>query len=406
MADFFTVGESFTYYQDRTYTVVPTAASTQNAITFATFGFEGALGITICNGNSSCGPFSAHKHYAGDDYVNFIAHTDLDVYAMYDTRGGVNPVDTSEDAPWLAAAGFVDTGYFIETTDAVGLYTVYKNTYLQGQTVALHGNRKGVTDFAINTNYWVIMKEAGDASATPAEQLCVASPLNSPPTAVDDVFTIPKRNPNHDCSGLRCTHFLSPIDNDSDPDGDFPIVIAANGAGQLIPSSTGNATVQVGAVDGPWIVFYKPNLGFTGTDVFPYTISDQNGGTATGMITVNVINRPPVAMDDVFTIPERNPSCSGLGCTHFLSAIDNDSDPDGDFPIIIAANGAGQLIESSTGNATVKVAEADGPWVVFYTPDIGFTGTDVFPYTISDQNGGTDTATVTVNVTQAFATSQ
>ncbi|NBB96218.1 MAG: matrixin family metalloprotease, partial [Planctomycetes bacterium] len=36
-----------------------------------------------------------------------------------------------------------------------------------------------------------------------------------------------------------------------------------------------------------------------------------------------------------------------------------------------------------------------------YTPDAGFTGTDTFDYTVSDGNGGFDTATVTVTVEEA-----
>ncbi|MFV8282870.1 cadherin-like domain-containing protein, partial [Christiangramia marina] len=46
-------------------------------------------------------------------------------------------------------------------------------------------------------------------------------------------------------------------------------------------------------------------------------------------------------------------------------------------------------------NGTVTIDENG---VVTYTPDENFNGTDSFDYTISDGNGGTDTATVTVIV--------
>ena len=46
-------------------------------------------------------------------------------------------------------------------------------------------------------------------------------------------------------------------------------------------------------------------------------------------------------------------------------------------------------------NGTVTFTGSD----VTYTPDADFFGTDSFTYTISDGNGGTDTATVNVTVT-------
>jgi hypothetical protein len=130
-AVFTIVDENFKYYQDRDYYIRSVFESGVNAVTFAELGFSQALGISTINGNSPLGPFSDHKHYEGDDYIVFIAHTDIDVYVMYDTRGGVDIYDTSEDAPWIADQGFVNTGYFLETTDAVQFYTVYKSPIIK-----------------------------------------------------------------------------------------------------------------------------------------------------------------------------------------------------------------------------------------------------------------------------------
>ncbi|MCB1308041.1 MAG: fibronectin type III domain-containing protein [Leptospiraceae bacterium] len=176
-ADFMTVGSNFRYYQDRDYYVVPNQD-------FQDLGFQGALGISTCNGGSACGSFGQHKQFTGQQYIEFTAHTDLDVYIMYDTRGGVDRNDTSRDASWIAAAGFTNTGRFIETTDAVQYYTVYKKTYNAGQLVSLDGNRRGATDGAINTNYWVVLKPAGVTTEEPAHDLCVANPPVNPPLPV------------------------------------------------------------------------------------------------------------------------------------------------------------------------------------------------------------------------------
>ena len=66
--------------------------------------------------------------------------------------------------------------------------------------------------------------------------------------------------------------------------------------------------------------------------------------------------------------------------------LNNDSDPDGDAIRILnvgttSANGGAVSYDSVTGEIT-------------YTPALNFNGTDSFAYTITDDNGGTDTATV------------
>jgi hypothetical protein len=68
------------------------------------------------------------------------------------------------------------TTYFLETTDAVGRYAIYHKAYSQGETIRLHGNRQGVTDPGINTNYWVIFKRQGIYDSEPASNLLVANP--------------------------------------------------------------------------------------------------------------------------------------------------------------------------------------------------------------------------------------
>ncbi len=183
-AGFTEIKSTFAYYKDRDYYIVSPSVSSENAATFTEFGFEGALGLSTCNGNSDCGTFNQHKLYTGTDYIRFKAHTDIDVYVMYDTRGGTGRNDISKDAPWLAQLGFsaVINGkrYFVETTDDVGYYTVYRKSYLKDEDVILHGNRRGVTDSKIQTNYWVIIKNKGDITTGQASDLCVAEPVNPP----------------------------------------------------------------------------------------------------------------------------------------------------------------------------------------------------------------------------------
>ena len=79
-------------------------------------------------------------------------------------------------------------------------------------------------------------------------------------------------------------------------------------------------------------VTYKPNLHVNGADSFTYTISDNQGGTATGTVNVTItpVNHNPLALNDAgLTVPE------GAGATA-LNVLGNDSDADGDTLAITA----------------------------------------------------------------------
>jgi len=96
-------------------------------------------------------------------------------------------------------------------------------------------------------------------------------------------------------------------------------------------------------------------------------------------ITVEPVNRPPVAADDTATVAEGSSS-------NVIDVLANDSDPDGDLLTVESVD------EPDHGTA---VALGDH---IEYTPDADYVGEDSFDYTVSDGNGGTDTATVSVTV--------
>ncbi len=108
-----------------------------------------------------------------------------------------------------------------------------------------------------------------------------------------------------------------------------------------------------------------------------YRERDQETTVTTG--DKRYINRPPVALNDAFTVP--------FGSTgNLFDVLANDSDPDGD-PLAITGAGA-----PAHGSATVLGGK------VSYTPVAGFSGSDTFTYSISDGKGGTASATVAVTI--------
>ncbi len=161
--------------------------------------------------------------------------------------------------------------------------------------------------------------------------------------------------------------------NDSDPDND----------GLTITSITAPASGTV-SDNGDGTVTYTPNAGFFGSDGFSYSVDDGNGGSASANVTVTVIELPPIqAVDDALTTQRNTPINIDTG-----DLLAND-EVDVNFAFSIAGQpGNGQLSLGSDVTLT-------------YTPDRDFVGTDSFSYTISDDNGQSSTATVTINV-EAF----
>lgn len=173
------------------------------------------------------------------------------------------------------------------------------------------------------------------------------------------------------------------LSNDTDPDVADTLTVTA-----LDTSGTIGAVNAWGA-DGSFN--YSPNgqfeylqAGNSITDIFTYAVSDGNGGadTAAVTITVNGVNDAPVAVNDSAVTKENTPVV--------INVLNNDSDVDSD-----------TLIVQSVIQGTNGLVANNGSYIT-YTPAPGFNGTDSFDYTVSDSNGGTDTATVNITVANAF----
>ena len=193
-------------------------------------------------------------------------------------------------------------------------------------------------------------------------------PANNPPVAMDDMGTTEQDTPVT----------IDVLANDEDDDGESLTVTEKTDGSYGSVTITGNGAT----------VSYTPDAGFTGSDQFTYIVSDgTDDAMATVMVTVTAppppANNAPVATDDEAETNE--------GESVMIDVLDNDDDADGDSLTITDA--------TDGNNGTVDVA-TDGASVT-YTPDPGFTGEDAFMYTVSDGEGGMDTATVMVDVMTA-----
>ena len=163
------------------------------------------------------------------------------------------------------------------------------------------------------------------------------------------------------------------LGNDVDVDGD---TLTVNTSPVVGPT---NGTLSL-AADGTST--YTPDLNFFGSDSFTYEVNDGNGGSSTATVTIDVvsINDAPVAADDNFVVDE--------DATLAGSVLDNDSDIDGDTLVVNTT----PVVEPTNGSV---VLNADGTFV--YTPNVNFSGSDLFVYEVSDSDG--ETAQATVNIT-------
>ena len=107
----------------------------------------------------------------------------------------------------------------------------------------------------------------------------------------------------------------------------------------------------------------------------------NNSLTRTFKITVIGSNQAPTANADSVSV-----RAGSRGET--VDVLTNDTDPDGDTLFVSAA----------THGSKGSVAVTENGTSVVYTPDAGAIGTDSFTYTISDQKGGTASASVSVNI--------
>jgi uncharacterized repeat protein (TIGR01451 family) len=188
--------------------------------------------------------------------------------------------------------------------------------------------------------------------------------VNDNPDAVNDTATV-----NEDSSG----NVLNVLANDTiSPDSGETLTITA------VTQAAHGAVVNNGTN-----VSYTPALNYFGPDSFTYTISDGNGGSDSATVTVTVVNvnDNPDAVNDTATVTEDS---SG----NVINVLANDTiAPDAGETLTIIA-----VTQAAHGTVVNNVTN------VSYTPGPNYFGPDSFTYTISDGKGGSDTATVSVNV--------
>ncbi|MEP0871266.1 tandem-95 repeat protein [Trichocoleus desertorum AS-A10] len=174
---------------------------------------------------------------------------------------------------------------------------------------------------------------------------------------------------------------------------DIPLVISAAtligndvdvDLGDILSVSEFTQPSQGGLVDnGNGTYTYTPNANYNGVDSFAYTMRDREGATSTATVnlTVNAVNDNPDAINDIITARQ--------GTAKTILAADllaNDADIEGD-----------ALRLTQVKNAQNGTVALDSNGNVVFTANAN-VATASFEYTLSDGQGGTDIAFVSVLV--------
>ncbi len=275
--------------------------------------------------------------------------------------------------------------------DALVLTAVSGNSDTHGTVSLDNGTITYIPDqdFAGQASFMYEISDGKGGSATGTVSVGVTS---APPVAVPDAASVKEDTNNVGFPNPVVGNVLA---NDTAPDsGDTHVVSAVNGAAANVGAAIAGAygTLSLSA-DGAF-TYTLDNLnpsvqalrdGQTATDVFSYTNEDNHGASSTTTLTVTVTgtNDAPTAggdsynwsMDTSITIPVRK------------GVLSDDKDVDGDplHPVLVSGPSHGTLALNADGSFT-------------YTPNTNYTGSDTFKYAASDGIATSNTATVSIHI--------
>ncbi|HYP31303.1 MAG TPA: Ig-like domain-containing protein, partial [Burkholderiaceae bacterium] len=207
------------------------------------------------------------------------------------------------------------------------------------------------------------------AGAVVASQGQAGGPLASPPVA----------NPDAESTAANTPVVFDPRSNDTSTTAVTIVAVAGHAITPNTPVTLPQGTVAMNP-DGTLV--FTPGAGVSGSVTFTYTERNGSSGTATSTVTIVVagpVDHAPVAVSDAFSGTEDH------AITGSLAGNDTPS----------ADGGNTWSLASGAAHGSVTV-NPDGTFS--YVPAAHYSGADSFTYTITDANGSTSSASVTLAV--------
>ncbi|MBI5507982.1 MAG: tandem-95 repeat protein, partial [Deltaproteobacteria bacterium] len=287
---------------------------------------------------------------------------------------GPDLVQTQEDLPVETAVAALLANDTANDAAPVALAAVGPAS-LAGGTVVLENDRVTYSppaDFHGTDTFFYTLAADG-ADSVEGEVAVEVAPVNDDPLPADDLVTAREDTATTlDAAAL--------VANDLDLDGDTLIV------SDVDATSAEGGTVALSAAAPDGTVTYTPARDFFGLDSFSYTLGDAQGGANVATVNVYVapLNDSPAGAADAVAADE-----DAVVTLSAAALVANDADIDGD-PLTLTAVDA-----ASAGSGQVVLSAG----LVIYTPPANGSGQDTFSYTVSDPDGATSTAVVTVTLT-------
>ena len=273
------------------------------------------------------------------------------------------------------------TGYFIVTNcnspyNEVTL-DISRNPIPPGASLtwspAVSGDQTRPTVIATQTvaRYTATINKAGNSKSLPNFTVVC---IDESATLVDDLVTLDE----------DVTTIIDVFANDSDLPDSGSLTISRQPANGTVSIDT-NGTPNDPTDD---IVTYVPNPDYNGVDTFNYSVCNTFGDCSTATVSLE-INPIVDAIDDA------------IATTEDTSVIVDILSNDNDIPSL------GTLSVTTATDGTVSIDNGGTPNdpsddILTYTPNSEFVGTDVFGYTLCDDQGNCSTASITVVVTNAL----
>ncbi|WP_206018231.1 cadherin-like domain-containing protein, partial [Pseudoalteromonas sp. Z9A5] len=216
------------------------------------------------------------------------------------------------------------------------------------------------------------------------------SPVNDTPIAANDgPFTVTEDTPVNG----------NVLINDTDADGDNLTVSQFVIDGSATVYTAGDTATIAGVgeliINADGTFTFTPAADYNGpVPSATYTITDNNGGTDTAILSFNdvsPVNDAPIAINDSITTIEGTPIN--------IDVLGNDTDIDDESLSIKTIAGQEIVIGLPITLSDGTIIELNQDRTLTITPPQGFNGTISLDYTVSDINGEISTATINLTVT-------
>jgi hypothetical protein len=226
----------------------------------------------------------------------------------------------------------------------------------------------------------------GNADVTSLLDISNFVKLNTKTTVFDDIVSCVRGG----------TTVLSLVSEDTDGDSMTHSIVTQPNLGTL-----GSITLNEATSGTPSRrisdVLYTNTKSAADTDFIEYKANDGSEDSAIGTIRIDLTNSPPNATNQ--TISCKRGSFTPL---QVLNVTDlDDSNSSLIYSLEEETDSNGNLIVHPPSDGTVSFGKGSTPTII-YTNSANVTqATDTFKYRVTDPTGGTDTATVTVNLTSS-----